>query len=192
MERLKAMKDQMMAAVQTQMGQLEKVNAKELGEAVDIIKDLAMTMYYCSIVKAMEEDSEKEEPMRSYYYTEKYLPYPTEDHRDWDYYNGRRMYYGDSSVSPNHSSSSGSQAYYEESYPMAMRDSREGRSGQSRKMYMESKETHQDQAKKIQELENYMKELTTDITDMIADASPEEKSVLQRKLNTLVNKIQNV
>ena len=37
-----------------------------------------------------------------------------------------------------------------------------------------------------------MKELTSDITEMIAGASPEEKALLQRKMNTLVTKLQNV
>ena len=59
-------------------------------------------------------------------------------------------------------------------------------------MYMESKQTQQDQLKKIIDLENYMRELTNDIMEMIQDASKEEKAVLQKKMNTLVNKISNV
>ena len=34
-----------------------------------------------------------------------------------------------------------------------------------------------------------MQELSSDITEMIMDATPEEKSVLQQRLNTLVTKI---
>lgn len=75
---------------------------------------------------------------------------------------------------------------------MIWKDEREGRSGQKRRMYMESKATHQDSAKKIQELENYMKELTSDMMEMLADASPEEKAVVQKKVNTLATKLQNV
>jgi len=37
-----------------------------------------------------------------------------------------------------------------------------------------------------------MKELTSDITEMIQDASPEEKAVLQKKVNMLATKLQNV
>lgn len=178
MEQLKAMKEQLMSVVQTQMGQLDKVNTKELGEAIDMIKDLAMTMYYCSVAEAMEENKGKENMQtNSYYYTEKYLPY-MEDSRMYEYYYPKQMYYSDSSSS---SQTNGQ-----------MRDYREGRSGQYRKMYMESKHMNQDSTKKIQELENYMKELTTDITEMIQDASPEEKAVLQKKVNTLANKLQNV
>lgn len=199
MERLKAVKEQLMAQVEGQMGDLRKVNTKELGEVIDMIKDLAKTMYYCSVTEAMEDAKENEEKRSTYYYMEKYLPYyPYEHDRDSDYYKGR-MYYGDSSNSSgrpqmngSENSGAGGRNYYEEIYPMNFRDEREGRSGTRRRMYMESKQTHQDQAKKIQELESYMKELTTDITEMIQDASPEEKAVLQKKMNTLATKIQNV
>lgn len=37
---------------------LAPVNAAELGEAIDMLKDLAEAKYYCSIVAAMEEESE--------------------------------------------------------------------------------------------------------------------------------------
>ena len=40
------------------------------------------------------------------------------------------------------------------------------------------------------ELEEYMKELSTDVTEMIGDASPEEKSMLKTKMQTLLQKIQ--
>ena len=172
MERLKALKEQLMAQVEGQMGDLRCVDTHELGEVIDMIQDLAKTMYYCSVVEAMEDAKENEEKRSTYYYMEKYLPYYPQSDRDMDYGKGRM--------------------YYEEEYPMNFHDTREGRSGASRKMYMESKQTHQDQTKKIQELENYMKELTNDIVEMIQDASPEEKAVLQRKINTLATKIQNV
>ena len=58
MERLKHMKETLMCAVESQMYNLEDVEAEELGEVVDMIKDLEEAMYYCSVVKAMEE-SEK-------------------------------------------------------------------------------------------------------------------------------------
>ena len=178
MERLKAIKEQLMSQVEGQMGDLRCVDTHELGEVIDMIKDLAKTMYYCSVTEAMEDAKENEEKRSTYYYMEKYLPYYPYGHdRDGDYAKGR-MYYEDTMS--------------EEPYPMSFRDEREGRSGARRKMYMESKITHQDQTKKIQELENYMKELTNDIIEMIQDASPEEKAVLQKKMNTLATKIQNV
>ena len=59
MDRMKSMKENLMCYVQAQMGNLQNVDAKELGEAIDKIKDLEEAMYYCSIVKAMEESKEE-------------------------------------------------------------------------------------------------------------------------------------
>lgn len=70
------------------------------------------------------------------------------------------------------------------------RDSREGRSGQSRRGYMEAKEQGKDKQTKMKELEEYMKELGSDVTEMISDASPEEKSMLKQKMQVLMTKIQ--
>jgi hypothetical protein len=55
MERLKTMKESLMGCVQSQMGNLQNVDAKELGEAIDMIKDLEEAIYYATITKAMEE-----------------------------------------------------------------------------------------------------------------------------------------
>lgn len=70
------------------------------------------------------------------------------------------------------------------------RDSREGRSGQMRRGYMEAKEKGADKQQKMKELEDYMKELSSDVTEMIGDASPEEKSMLKNKMQVLMQKIQ--
>jgi hypothetical protein len=70
-----------------------------------------------------------------------------------------------------------------------MRDPREGRSYMSRKTYMESKEMGRDKLGSIQDLEHYMSELSSDITEMIEKASIEEKQLLQKKLNTLAQKV---
>ena len=41
----------------------------------------------------------------------------------------------------------------------------------------------------MKELEKYLQELSTDITEMIQDASPEEKSFLEKKISALATKI---
>ena len=74
------------------------------------------------------------------------------------------------------------------------RDHREGRSGMSRRNYMETKEMHpgntpEDKQKKVQDLEKYMNELATDVTEMITGATPEEKTMLKQKMQTLMQKI---
>ena len=75
------------------------------------------------------------------------------------------------------------------------RDSREGRSGQSRRSYMESKEMHKDNSpeskqEKMKSLEDYMKSLAEDVTEMVNDMSQEEKSLMKQKMQVLMQKIQ--
>lgn len=72
---------------------------------------------------------------------------------------------------------------------MELRDPWEGRSGKRRKMYMEGKNMHHDKTAQVKELEEYMKELSQDVTEMIAGASPEEKQLLKTKMTTLISKI---
>ncbi len=180
----------------------------ELGMWTDIIKDLVCYDKDKKIIEAMDEAEESEEAMK---YIEMYEDYPerkgyrgqprdskgrymsrrrmgyeehmrmmpemnrehdAEYYRDMDRTDGR-MYYSGSG------SQGGSQG----------RDSREGRSGQMRRSYMESKENGKDKGEKMKELENYMKELSTDVTEMISDASPEEKTMLRQKLQMLTQKI---
>ena len=182
MDKYKSMKDTLVAQVQTQLGNLENVDAKELGEVVDMIKDLEEAMYYCSITKAMNE-SERQKSRQHYYSEPYYYDYEgriSPDYRDMDRDKWNRMYYGGQPVDGNHMS---------RGMESMGRDRREGRSPMSRRSYMESKEMHQDRNYQLKELENYMKELSSDITEMIADASPEEKQLLKQKMTTLMSKI---
>ena len=58
-----------------------------------------------------------------------------------------------------------------------------GRSGMSRRMYMEGKYYHNnDDSQSMKELEHYIKDLGEDLTDMIKESSQEEKQVLSNKL----------
>ena len=47
MERLKSIKDNLIAAVQCQ--DISSADAKEMGEVVDMIKDIEEAIYYCTI-----------------------------------------------------------------------------------------------------------------------------------------------
>lgn len=170
----------------------------ELGQWADIIKDLAEYDQAMRIIEAMDEEEDEE---RRYYrgqprnartgryerrgYTEMMRPEQLgnmEYSRDMDRHSMGRMYYPESS----------SQNMIDHEH---MRDVREGRSGQMRKGYMESKEMHkantpEDKKEKMKELEKYMMELSTDVTEMINDATPEEKNLLKAKLQTLITKVQ--
>ena len=70
-EEMKTMKTQLMGCVQGQMGNLKDVDTKELGQAVDMIKDLSEAIYYCTITQSMEkaEKQEKETVNNINYYT---------------------------------------------------------------------------------------------------------------------------
>ena len=67
MEQLEKMKETLIRHVSAQIDNIYDADCKELGEAIDMIKDLDEAMYYCAIVKAMEEQA-KTGGMR--YYTE--------------------------------------------------------------------------------------------------------------------------
>lgn len=201
MERLKHVKDTLLCAVESQLEDLEKVDAKELGEVVDMVKDMEEAMYYCSVVKAMEEKKEEEKEFE--HFMTKYAPYMQlqPNYRDMDREQGR-MYYGDRNIERgswprgdregkmNRNMDIDRRGSEEERrYPMEIRDAREGKSPISRKNYIESKELHQGAPAQMRELEKYLQELSQDITEMIADATPEEKTVLQQKLSILASKI---
>ncbi len=176
MKQLNTIKEMLVSLVEGQMSNLSSVDTKEMGEAIDMIKDLAEAEYYCTITEAMNE-KEKDEP--------KYYPVTTSyrnadrdsstSYRDMDRSNGK-MYFDE-------------YRYPEREVPFDMRDYREGRSGRSRKMYMESKEMHQDKGVQLKELEKYMNELSSDITELIGDATAEEKALMEKKISSLASKI---
>lgn len=186
MERLKMMKETIMSATQGQLANLSEANCKELAEAMDMIKDLSEAIYYCTVVEAMEKDTENQKyytPNKMMNYGEK-TPYwgYNEYYRDMDKGDGV-MYYTEPF---NHN-----QPVSSNNYPMKsdMTDYRQGRSQYSRKNYMEAKEKHKPDDYKMKELEQYMKELSGDITEMIQDSSAQEKEMLKEKLMRLMEKI---
>ena len=199
---------------------VENVDTKEMGEVVDIIKDLAEAMYYRTLVVAMEdseygedydeygpmEDGRRgyrgqprsktsgrymsigdgrrsnrgrrgyDEPMSDYEMTpEMYEKYPAEYYRDMDRQSGK-MYFTDMRTNP------------------GMRDAKEGRSGMSRKTYMETKQMHTNDTQdskniKAKKLDEFFGDLYEDMKEMAHDMSNEEKTVWKQrvaKLNQLV------
>lgn len=219
MDQLKNMKQSLVSCVQAQLSNIASADYHELGAAVDMIKDISEAIYYCSIAEAMEEKEEQMEKGQEKYYTvpmPMYYPHMPMDYnynyREVDRQDGRMYYNGGGSSSRSGGSSDGrggsrgydegnrgndargggTRGYTEREYPqmrLDMRDPREGRSPMSRRSYMESKEMHHDKAVKMKELESYIQELGKDITEMIHDASPEEKQLLQKKLSALATKL---
>lgn len=92
MEQLKQMKEMLTGCVQGQLSHLDKVDAQELGAAVDMIKDLSEAIYYCTITEAMEAKEDKYEGRKeTMYYPVMY--YREKDNTDWRD-DGRRYYIG--------------------------------------------------------------------------------------------------
>ena len=198
MEKLKHMKECLIACVQSQIsGNLEKVDAEELGEAIDMIKDLEEAIYYATITKAMEE-----KPLQQHNgQHQQYMPMPQYNEGGQNYmnYNSGRNY-NDQMYNRGNSSGGGGNSSNSRSYMHDMdgamgmgqnyeRDAREGVSPMYRKMYMEGKEMKHDKTKQMKDLENYVQELSNDIVEMVADASPEERQMLHQKICMLATKI---
>lgn len=165
------------------LGELGKdksqVDAKELGEVVDAIKDIKMAIYYASITEAMED---------------------AEYGKDYDengklYYSGRRR---DSRgryafTEPN------MDYYTEPDYRMTPEQMRDMDKKQGRMYYTNSGARHMkryyehkgvaDEGQKMQSLEEDMREISDEITGMVNEMSNTERTMLRTKLQNLVNKI---
>ena len=205
-KRIEHMLESLTSCVEDQLIHLESVDTKELGEAIDMIKDLEEAMYYCVITKAMEEKDEHKSyyPIymrdmdRNYgrmYYEEQpdqrmYDDSGRSNHEYRESERGNGNQYGGSTSQRNDSQGGNdSTSKYEN---MMMRDEREGRSPKSRKTYMESKAQHSDKAMQMKELENYMQELTSDMIEMVEGSTQEEKQYLSKRIAALANKIQQL
>lgn len=181
MEQLKNIEQCLISALQAQVNDLKKTDAKELGEVVDAIHHLEEAMYYCAITEAMKETKEKETPMNISYYSEPH--YYTESNGGSQSRNNMNM-----GTSGNHNYTP-----YMEYAPYMMRDKQwredklnsPDRSYYSRKMYMETKQNNGDDQKAMKDLEHYIKDLGEEVTEMIQSATQEEKQVLATKLQTL-------
>lgn len=189
--------------------------AKDMAEVMKLMEE---TCYYHKVTEAMEESSEEEKkyymgkyipeyegkfytPIAKpavedfarrrdsrgrYMYTNPEL-YMMDDRYDDKY---DRMYYTEPSGM--YYSSNGNRSNLTSSNNGGMnyaRDMREGRSGISRRTYMELKEHGEDKNKTNKELEKYMSELSEDMSEMIANMDSSEKATLKQKLATIASKI---
>lgn len=211
-KRLAAMKQNLMCAIEAQLCNIGEVDCEELGEAIDMLKDLEEALYFCTITEAMNGEGKYGNVEIEYENGHKKNGHHQMNGSDQMYYSypmmyndGGRMYNnGNGNRSYNdgmmYNDGGDSQMYYprkrdsmgrfisDYTEPMYMRDEREGRSPQNRRMYMEAKGT-KDKATQLRELEKYMQELTGDMVEMIQDASPEEKQYLEKKISALATKI---
>ena len=184
MEQLRHMKSRLIDCVASQInGNLDRTDTKELGEAIDMIKDLSEAIYYCTITEAMEDKSEKKSGNEYPHYYGGNMS-SQGDRSSW---NETRNYtpvmfssgYGDMPMHHNQHD-----AMYEPTYL-----EHDGRSYMVKRRYMDGRKYNSDKQTQMQELERYAQELTNELTDMIKDATPEEKALLQQKISTLAGKI---
>ena len=227
---------------------IENVYTKELGEVVDMIKDLyeakekiVKACYYKSVIQAMEEhDFEDEEDImdegrRGYRgqprsktsgrfmsrgdgrrsngrrgYENSMMMYDEdweemERMRDADRPYGRMGYSGNNSNmggsssggmnSGSMGSQSGSRGYSQgnEGGQYSSRNQQTSRSENARRGYEETKMMQdgspESKKKAMESLENYMKELGEDMTELVGKMDANEKSMLKAKLQTLAQKV---
>lgn len=68
-------------------------------------------------------------------------------------------------------------------------DSRMGKSGMSRRTYMESKEMGKDKETKIKDLDKYLDELKEDMMEMVKGMTSDEKVMWQQRLSNMANNL---
>jgi hypothetical protein len=120
---------------------LEDVDCEELGEAIDMLKDLEETLYFHAITEAMKGEGA-------------YGDWPETKKNGYHQQDDSRMYYG--GYNPPMMYNDGGRVSNWSSHDMGgMSDEREGRSHHNRRMYMEAKST-KDKATQLRELEKYM------------------------------------
>ncbi len=198
-DKMKEYKEALLKKVGEQMNDLDRVCTPELGDVVDMIKDLSEAIHYCTITDAMEESKNRSgysqmdpatfmsrQDMRSY------NSYPNHM-RPFDpmYGEETKMYYG-GRESPTTDWRDNRRGYDQNNmnrtgryYDDHMEDYRDGRSHISRRGYMEAKDTGMDAESKMRRLKKYLGDLGFDISEMIADGTSEEKSAIREKLNNI-------
>lgn len=190
---------------------IENVNTEEMGEAVDMIKDLCEAEYKAVIVKSMKKADEEEEEYnkellralkdeygeeggRRYYDEYRYKTTGRYAPKGKGTYVGRRGYeeppymhmYPERDMDREYG-----RMYYTE--PTATHTSESGYD-RAKRNYTETKEMHknntpEDKEHKMKALDGYIKELGGDITQLIGDMTAEERNLMRTKLSTLVSKL---
>lgn len=217
-ERIYNMLEKLSECAETEVNKgIECLDACEFGQVTDMIKDLSEALYYRTLVINMDRSSTDEVMEmfdrygdRRYYddyqyktsgryaskghgsrrsYNEPYYHMIPEDIEEW----------GDMSQHEHlrDLDRAKGRMYYTETDKMsdsAIRDSREGRAGMMRKGYVETKEMHrgtaqQDKEANMHSLEEYLKELSEDLTGLLADMTPEERQLAKTKVTTLAAKM---
>lgn len=170
-------------------------NLEEAYYISKILKNMVCIDKDYHIVDAMEK-AEKEENMEAIV---KYTDYPDRRYFDGRMSNEMRyrpfdsMYPEEYDRRDMEKRMGRDKMYYTEPTRMSnmnmQHDIREGKSGKARVKYYEHKDTA-DNTTKTKDLNEYMDELSADVTEMIVGMSPEHKQLLKNKMTMLMSKIQ--
>lgn len=185
---------------------IENIDPREMGQVTDMMKDLAEAMYYRTLMKAMEESSADEtmemferfgDDRRFYdnyrYASGRFAPKGRGIRRGYDeipYYHMmpemRDSMEHDRDMDRTHG-----RMYYTEPVKVNMSESNYDK---AKRHYTESKELHkanttEDKEQKMKSLDGYMKELSSDVTELLHDMTAEERTMLKSKLSNLVSKL---
>ena len=184
---------------------IENVDTCEMGKVVDMMKDLSEAMYYRTLTKAMDESTSEEtlemferygDGRRFYdkyrYADGRFAPKGRGTYRGYDeppyYHMNPDMYREHEPEYWRDMDRKDGKMYYTE--PITM----ESRYDKAKRGYEESKMSHKENTPehkqaKMKDLEMYLKELSEDVTQLLADATPEERSMVKNKMQVLTQKL---
>jgi hypothetical protein len=184
---------------------IENVDACEMGQVTDMLKDLAEAMYYRTLTKAMDE-AEDDEIMEMFdrygdgrrfydhyrYSDGRFAPKGRGSYRrgyEGPYWRMTPEMYKDMQEYRDMDRNTGRMYYTEPSMTMS-----ESNYDRAKRNYTETKELHrantpQDKEAKMRGLEDYFKEISSDITGLLSDMTPEERNMLKSKISALATKL---
>ena len=177
---------------------IEGHDLEELGEWVDIIKDIACYDKDMRIIEAMDNAEDSEESMR---YIEMYEDYPERkgyrgqrrDSRGLYMRRRGRMGYNEPMMYDERREADyiDGKMYYDDGVTRTT-DISESRYDRARRGYEEAKNMNDTSAdgkrKSMENLESYMKELSEDMTQFVGKMDANEKAMVKSKLQNLMTK----
>ena len=174
---------------------IENVDACEMGQVTDMLKDLAEAMYYRTLTKAMDEaeDGDGRRFYDHYRYPDgRFAPKGRGSYRrgyEGPYWRMTPEMYKDMQEYRDMDRNTGRMYYTEPSMTMS-----ESNYDRAKRNYTETKELHrantpQDKEAKMRGLEDYFKEISSDITGLLSDMTPEERNMLKSKISALATKL---
>lgn len=143
----------------------KNVNICDAEKVIDMIKDLCEAEHHARLAKCLEKDEETGEQEKR----------TAEIMRDIDRVSRNRLYFTEPMKEDN-------------------KKHEESKLERAKRMYAEAKELHADNTPdakqaKMQKLDEYARELSNEITEIMDDTTVEEHTLMKNKLQTLLQKL---